>query len=93
MTPYTSPREPDEYNLARCAEGRSIQAYPAHEPGNGTASIIHPAAGHRNQGNLQLELSLIALRFPAGSLDRHNQHARVSSFRELRHRKQGYKKR
>ena len=45
MTPYTSPREPDEYNLARCAEGRSIQAYPAHEPGNGTASIIHPAAG------------------------------------------------
>ena len=43
-------------------------------------SIIHTAASHRNQGNLQLELSLIALRFPAGSLDRHNQHVRVGSF-------------
>ena len=48
--------------------------------------IIHPAVSHRNQGNLRLQLSLIDRGLPARSLDRHNQHVRVGSLCNSRHR-------
>ena len=55
------------------------------------SSTLPPATATKATG--ARDFRCLAYRSPTGSLDSHNQHARVSSFRELRHRKQGYKKR